>query len=103
MSELWAWQKLGAAPRRAAPPAAGGGFTNVDPETRRIVPEPNGRTVVKVVYVVLESQYQSSLAAAVKNINAKRPEVGGGARGGWPPGWPPAPSAQAPLLPALCM
>jgi magnesium chelatase subunit H len=55
--------------------AAGGGFTSVDPESRRIVPEANGRTKIKVVYVVLESQYQSSLAAAVKNINAKRSEV----------------------------
>ena len=53
----------------------GGGFTNVDPESRRIVPEANGRTKIKVVYVVLESQYQSSLAAAVSNINAKRSEV----------------------------
>lgn len=53
----------------------GGGFTNVDPESRRIVPEANGRTKIKVVYVVLESQYQSSLSAAVSNINAKRSEV----------------------------
>lgn len=27
---------------------AGGGFTNVDPESRRIVPEVNGRTKIKV-------------------------------------------------------
>jgi hypothetical protein len=41
-------------------------FTNVDPAIRTIIPEANGRTVVKMVYVVLESQYQSSLSAAVK-------------------------------------
>jgi hypothetical protein len=55
--------------------AAGGGFTNVDPESRRIVPDAKGRTKIKVVYVVLESQYQSSLSAAVRNINEKRKEV----------------------------
>eukprot|EP00951_Prasinocladus_malaysianus_P050209 scaffold678048_cov46-Prasinocladus_malaysianus.AAC.1 len=53
----------------------GGGYTNVDPETRRIRPEANGRTVVKVVYTVLESQYQSALSAAVNNINAKNEDV----------------------------
>ncbi len=35
----------------------------------------NGRTRVKLVYVVLEAQYQSSISAAVKNINAKNPKV----------------------------
>ena len=53
----------------------GGGFTTLDPNSRRIVPEANGRTVVKVVYTVLESQYQSSLNAAVKNINATSDKV----------------------------
>jgi magnesium chelatase subunit H len=54
----------------------GGGFTTVDPESRRIVPENiNGRTKIKIVYTVLESQYQSALAAAVKNINEHRSEV----------------------------
>ena len=47
-----------------------GQYTNVDPEIRRIVPVANGRVVVKVVYVVLESQYQSSMTGAVKRINA---------------------------------
>ena len=32
--------------------------------------DPNGRPTFKVVYVVLESQYQSSMTAAVKRINA---------------------------------
>ena len=36
-----------------------------------MVPEsPGDRPVFKVVYVVLESQYQSSMTAAVKRINA---------------------------------
>jgi magnesium chelatase subunit H len=39
------------------------------------VPEANGRVKIKVVYVVLEAQYQASLASAVKNINANRAEV----------------------------
>jgi magnesium chelatase subunit H len=38
---------------------------------RRIVPEDTGRTTVKIVYVVLEAQYQSSLTDAVKSINRK--------------------------------
>ncbi len=55
-----------------APPGAKGLFTSTDPESRRVKPEnPNGRPVVKVVYVVLEAQYQSALSTAVKNINAK--------------------------------
>ena len=37
-----------------------GMFTNVDPAVRKIVPEANGRTVVKMVYVVLESQISVS-------------------------------------------
>jgi len=35
-----------------------------------VAENPNGRPVMKVVYVVLESQYQSSMTAAVKRINA---------------------------------
>ena len=54
---------------------AGGGYTNTNPELRRIVPDPKGRPKIKVVYVVLEAQYQSSLTAAVKNINATRSQV----------------------------
>ena len=55
--------------------SAGGMFTNVDPSVRRIVPDAKGRTVVKVVYVVLESQYQSALSAAVNSLNANNPNV----------------------------
>jgi len=51
-------------------------FTSSKPEDRRVVPdEPGDRSVFKVVYVVLESQYQSSLTAACKRINAGQPDV----------------------------
>ncbi|GFR47291.1 hypothetical protein Agub_g8978, partial [Astrephomene gubernaculifera] len=51
-------------------------FTSTSPELRRVVPEDvNGRVKVKVVYVVLEAQYQSAISAAVKNINAKNSKV----------------------------
>ncbi|MQL77531.1 hypothetical protein Taro_009922 [Colocasia esculenta] len=75
-------------PRRQQQPNAGGGreslrvrcaavgnglFTQTKPEVRRIVPPPDqswGLPRVKVVYVVLEAQYQSSLSAAVRALNA---------------------------------
>ena len=47
-----------------------GMFTQTRPDVRRVSPQgknPNV-TVVKVVYVVLEAQYQSSLSAAANNI-----------------------------------
>ena len=51
-------------------------FTATNAESRRIVPEnPDGRPIMKVVYVVLESQYQSSMSAAVKRINAANPDM----------------------------
>jgi len=51
-------------------------FTQSKPEDRRVVPEdPNGRATFRVVYVVLESQYQSSITAACKRINAGQPDV----------------------------
>jgi hypothetical protein len=54
----------------------GGLFTSTNPESRRVVPQNiDGRVKVKVVYVVLEAQYQSSLTAAVKRINATKEEV----------------------------
>ena len=60
----------------SAPPISSGGitsgFTATNAESRRIVPDDaNGRPVMKLVYVVLESQYQ---AALVRN--------GGGEGGG---------------------
>ncbi|KAL9252042.1 Magnesium-chelatase subunit ChlH, chloroplastic-like protein [Drosera capensis] len=50
-------------------------FTQTTPEVRRIVPDRiQGVPVVKIVYVVLEAQYQSSLSAAVRSLN----KTGGG-------------------------
>ncbi|CAM6085668.1 unnamed protein product [Calypogeia fissa] len=55
---------------------AGGMFTSIRPDVRRIIPEIKpGVPVVKVVYVVLEAQYQSSLSAAVRNINRTRSDI----------------------------
>jgi magnesium chelatase subunit H len=51
-------------------------FTHVKPTVRHIVPDNlNGRSLLKVVYVVLEPQYQSALSAAVQSINANHPKV----------------------------
>jgi magnesium chelatase subunit H len=51
-------------------------FTHVKSTIRHIVPENlNGRSLLKVVYVVLEPQYQSSLSAAVREINQKNPKL----------------------------
>ncbi len=51
-------------------------FTHVKSTIRHIVPEAiNGRSLLKVVYVVLEPQYQSSLSAAVKAINKNNPKL----------------------------
>lgn len=50
-------------------------FTSVDPKVRTIIPDAQGRRTVKIVYVVLESQYQSSLSAAAKQLNDTNDEV----------------------------
>jgi magnesium chelatase subunit H len=51
-------------------------FTHVKPTVRHIAPEMlNGRSLVKVVYVVLEPQYQSALSAAVRSINLNNPNL----------------------------
>ncbi|MCT7950996.1 magnesium chelatase subunit H [Ancylothrix sp. C2] len=51
-------------------------FTHVKPTIRHIAPENiNGRSLLKVVYVVLEAQYQSALSAAVRSINANNPNL----------------------------
>jgi magnesium chelatase subunit H len=48
----------------------GGMFTSSSPESRRVIPTNlDGKTRFKVVYVVLESQYQSSLTKACNTIN----------------------------------
>ena len=51
-------------------------FTNVKSTIRHIAPDNiQGRQLLKVVYVVLEPQYQSSLSAAVKAINDNNPKI----------------------------
>ncbi|MBE9079375.1 magnesium chelatase subunit H [Romeria aff. gracilis LEGE 07310] len=51
-------------------------FTHVRPTVRHIAPADLGqRSLIKVVYVVLEPQYQSALSAAVRAINAKNPRL----------------------------
>ncbi len=51
-------------------------FTQVRPTVRHVVPKELGdRTLVKVVYVVLEPQYQSSLSAAVRSINENNAQI----------------------------
>ncbi|MGI0490638.1 magnesium chelatase subunit H [Alkalinema pantanalense CENA528] len=51
-------------------------FTYTKPSVRHIQPDDlNGRSLVKVVYVVLEPQYQSALSAAVRSINASNPDI----------------------------
>lgn len=51
-------------------------FTNVKSAIRHIAPdEINGRALMKVVYVVLESQYQSAISSAVRMINNNHPNL----------------------------
>ncbi|MBD2014691.1 magnesium chelatase subunit H [Microcoleus sp. FACHB-53] len=51
-------------------------FTHVKSTIRHITPGAlNGRHLLKVVYVVLEPQYQSALSAAVQSINQNNPNL----------------------------
>jgi len=51
-------------------------FTHVKPTVRHIQPDAlQGRALIKVVYVVLEPQYQSALSAAVRKINQTNASV----------------------------
>lgn len=51
-------------------------FTHVKSTIRHIAPDNlGGRSLLKVVYVVLESQYQSALSQAVRQINANNPAL----------------------------
>ncbi|KAL3637236.1 hypothetical protein CASFOL_019535 [Castilleja foliolosa] len=61
-------------PKKFKCAAIGNGlFTQTTQEVRRIVPENlKGLPTVKIVYVVLEAQYQSSLTAAVQSLNQSR-------------------------------
>eukprot|EP00595_Chromulina_sp_UTEXLB2642_P001382 CAMPEP_0196762960 /NCGR_PEP_ID=MMETSP1095-20130614/3121_1 /TAXON_ID=96789 ORGANISM="Chromulina nebulosa, Strain UTEXLB2642" /NCGR_SAMPLE_ID=MMETSP1095 /ASSEMBLY_ACC=CAM_ASM_000446 /LENGTH=1356 /DNA_ID=CAMNT_0042115127 /DNA_START=206 /DNA_END=4276 /DNA_ORIENTATION=+ len=53
-----------------------GMFTNSSPETRRVIPSIlDGKTKFKIVYVVLESQYQSALTKACETINSGKEGV----------------------------
>lgn len=53
-----------------------GMFTNSSPETRRVIPaDLSGKVKFKVVYVVLESQYQSALTKACQTINNGKESV----------------------------
>ena len=55
---------------QTGPGGGGGMFTSSNPEDRRIVPaNVDGRATFKVVYVVLESQYEASMSAAATKIN----------------------------------
>lgn len=52
------------AARHPGPSGNKGLFTSTNPELRRVVPDNvAGRVKVKVVYTVLEAQYQSALSA----------------------------------------
>ncbi len=51
-------------------------FTHVNSAVRRVVPEDvKGRALMRVVYVVLEPQYQSSLTLAATEINRNNPNL----------------------------
>ncbi|MBD2043150.1 magnesium chelatase subunit H [Microcoleus sp. FACHB-672] len=51
-------------------------FTHVKPTIRHIAPDNlQGRALLKVVYVVLEAQYQSALSGAVRSINKNNPNL----------------------------
>ncbi|TAF53501.1 MAG: DUF3479 domain-containing protein, partial [Oscillatoriales cyanobacterium] len=51
-------------------------FTQVNPAVRHIKPDDlKGRKLLKIVYVVLESQYQSALSSAVRAINDHNPHI----------------------------
>ncbi len=51
-------------------------FTHVKSTIRHIAPDNlRGRSLIKVVYVVLESQYQSALSQAVRSINENHPNL----------------------------
>ncbi|PSB04266.1 magnesium chelatase subunit H [Merismopedia glauca] len=51
-------------------------FTHVKSTIRHIAPdEIKGRSLIKVVYVVLEPQYQSALSQAVRHINQNHPQL----------------------------
>lgn len=50
-------------------------FTASKPSDRKVVPPSDARKCVKIVYIVLESQYQSSMTAAAKKINESNTNI----------------------------
>ncbi|PXF43309.1 Magnesium-chelatase subunit ChlH, chloroplastic [Gracilariopsis chorda] len=50
-------------------------FTASKPTDRKVVAPADARKCVKIVYIVLESQYQSSMTAAANNINRENPNI----------------------------
>lgn len=53
-----------------------GFFTSSSPESRRVIPKENaGSTRLKIVYVILEAQYQASLTKACNLINDGKEDV----------------------------
>lgn len=67
----------GAAATRAVVGVGGTGlFTASKPTDRKVLPPPeDARKCVKIVYVVLESQYQSSMTAAAQRINENNENI----------------------------
>jgi len=64
------------APAKVDAMSGTGFFTNSSPETKRVVPSNmDGKTKFKIVYVVLESQYQSALTKACNSINSGKEGV----------------------------
>ena len=56
--------------------AMSGMFTNSSPDTKRVIPmNTDGKVKFKIVYVVLESQYQSALTKACNAINNGKENV----------------------------
>lgn len=67
----------GAAGTRAVVGVGGKGlFTQSKPTDRKVMPPPeDARKCVKIVYIVLESQYQSSMTAAANRINTENANI----------------------------
>lgn len=66
----------GAASTKAVVGVGGTGlFTSSKPTDRKVIAPVDGRKCVKIVYVVLESQYQSSMTAAANNINTNNQNI----------------------------
>jgi len=68
--KTWMNMAVTDAPPKMETISMGGMFTNSSPDTKRVIPaNMEGKTKFKIVYVVLESQYQSSLTKACNAIN----------------------------------